>query len=201
VEITPLAVPGAWLCTPRVFPDDRGSFREWFRADLLAAATGRRFDVVQANHSVSARDVVRGVHYSDVPPGQAKLVCCMAGSALDLIVDLRVGSPTFGAVDTVQLDPTQSAAVFLSEGLGHGFRALQDATAIVYLVSSLHDPAREHALRPTDPMFAPLAEPVAGAPCRLSPRDAAAPDVATAMESGALPDYAVCVARYAELTT
>lgn len=199
MRITPLDVPGAWLCRPKVFPDDRGSFREWFRADLLTAATGRRFEVVQANHSVSARNVVRGVHYADVPPGQAKLVFCAAGSALDLIVDLRVGSPTFGAVETIELDAVESAAVFLSEGLGHAFRAIEDATSVVYLVSSRHDPTREHAISPTDPMFTALTAPPGIEGCRLSPRDAAAPSVADAQRLGLLPSYEACLSRYDEL--
>jgi dTDP-4-dehydrorhamnose 3,5-epimerase len=199
MQITPLAVPGAWLCEPKVFPDDRGSFREWFRGDLLAAETGRRFEVVQANHSVSGLDVVRGVHYADVPAGQAKLVFCAAGSALDLVVDLRVGSPTFGVVDTVHLEPVRSAAVFLSEGLGHAFRALEDATAVVYLLSSPYEPAKEHAVSPADPMFAALDDPPGS--FRLSPRDAAAPSVVTAAEMGTLPSYESCLTRYDELRT
>jgi dTDP-4-dehydrorhamnose 3,5-epimerase len=197
MQITPLSVPGAWLCSPKIFPDDRGSFREWFRGDLLAAETGRRFEVVQANHSVSKRDVVRGVHYADVPPGQAKLVYCAAGSALDLVVDLRVGSPTFGAVETVHLDSAGGAAVFLSEGLGHAFRALEDATAIAYLLSTPYDPAREHAVSPADPTFAALDAPPGS--FRLSPRDAAAPGVAAAAEMGILPSYESCLTRYDEL--
>jgi dTDP-4-dehydrorhamnose 3,5-epimerase len=197
MKVTPLTVPGAWLCTPQVFPDDRGSFREWFRADLLTAATGRRFDVVQANHSISGRDVVRGVHYADVPPGQAKLVFCATGSALDLVVDVRVGSPTFGAVETIRLDTT--AAVFVSEGLGHAFRALEESTAMVYLVSSPYDPARERALSPADPVFGALLGPAGGGSHRVSPRDAAAPTVEAAGESGLLPSYEQCLARYDEL--
>jgi dTDP-4-dehydrorhamnose 3,5-epimerase len=197
VEVEALGVPDAWVCTPPVHTDSRGSFREWFRSDVLAAATGRRFRVVQANHSVSSRGVIRGIHYALVPPGQAKFVYCASGAVLDLVVDLRVGSPTFGSVDTVVLDPVGSRAVFLSEGLGHAFRALDDAV-VVYLLSATHDPAREFAVSVADPLFEVLAD---GAPSQplLSERDLASPWVTEARARGHLPDYDACLKRYAEL--
>ena len=92
VDVQALSIGGAYVCTPRAFADDRGVFLEWFRAEQLPMP----MPLAQANHSVSRRGVLRGVHYADVPPGQAKYVYCPQGAVLDVVVDLRVGSPTFG---------------------------------------------------------------------------------------------------------
>jgi dTDP-4-dehydrorhamnose 3,5-epimerase len=191
IEVTPMGVLGAWLCTPVARADERGSFQEWFRIDHLAAATGRPFRVAQANHSVSARGVVRGVHYADVPPGQAKLVYCPAGSVRDLVVDLRMGSPTFGVVETVVLDSRTPRAVFLEEGLGHAFRALEDNSAVVYLISEVYDPSAEHAVSINDPAFSELLT-ADGGDVVLSDRDAAAPGLSEAAEQGLLPTFVAC---------
>ena len=126
MEIRELAVAGAFSITPRLHRDDRGTFLESFRQDALAGVLGRDFPVAQANCSVSRRGVVRGVHYADVPPGQAKYVTCTRGAVLDVVVDLRVGSPTFGTWDAVRLDDVDRRAVFVGEGLGHAFCALED---------------------------------------------------------------------------
>src|SRR5947209_18016268 len=104
MDVEPLPIAGAWVLTPKQYGDDRGTFLEWFRADHLEAATGRAFAVRQANHSVSARGVVRGVHFADVPPGQAKLVYCPRGAVLDIVVDVRAGSPTYGEHVAVRHD-------------------------------------------------------------------------------------------------
>jgi dTDP-4-dehydrorhamnose 3,5-epimerase len=198
VKIEPLGVPGSWACTPTVHRDDRGAFLEWFRGDALAAAVGRRFDVVQANHSVSKRGVVRGVHFADVPPGQAKFVYCPVGSVLDVVVDLREGSPTFGAVDSVLLDDVDRRAVFIAEGLGHAFCALTDDSSVSYLVSSPYDPAAEHTVSPVDPDLG-LQWPADVGAIATSDRDLAAPTVAEAGELGILPSYERCLEWYAAL--
>jgi dTDP-4-dehydrorhamnose 3,5-epimerase len=198
MKIEPLAVPDAWLCSPQVHGDDRGAFAEWFRGDLLRAATGRRFEIAQANHSVSRRGAVRGVHFADVPPGQAKLVYCPSGSFLDVIVDLRVGSPTFGAVDSVRLDDVERRAVFLAEGLGHVLCALQDGSSANYLVSTTYNPGTEHGISPVDP---DLALPLPGeiGDLLLSEKDLGAPTLEQAIKQGILPSYEACLARYDEL--
>jgi dTDP-4-dehydrorhamnose 3,5-epimerase len=198
VKIEPLKVPGSWVCSPPVHRDDRGAFTEWFRGDLLAAAAGRRFEVVQANHSVSKRGVVRGVHFADVPPGQAKFVYCPVGMVLDVVVDLRTGSPTFGAVDSVVLDDVDRRAVFIAEGLGHAFCSLRDGSSVSYLVSSTYDPAAEHTVSPADPALG-LPWPADVGPISTSERDLAAPTLAAAQELGVLPSYQRCLERYAEL--
>lgn len=196
VKIRALTIAGAHVVTPVQHTDDRGLFTEWYRHDRLAEAAGHPLRLAQANVSVSARGVVRGVHYADVPPGQAKYVCCAAGAVLDVVVDLRVGSPTFGRWEAVRLDDAERCAVSLAEGLGHAFQALTDGAVVAYLCSEVHAPAREHGVHPLCPELAidwPVPYPV------LSPRDAASPTLAEARAAGLLPDHAACQALYASL--
>lgn len=198
MKITPLRVDGAWVCDPISHADDRGSFQEWFRADLLREQTGRRFEVAQANHSVSARGVVRGVHFADVPPGQSKIVYCPSGAALDMVVDVRRGSPTFGHVDSVIIDGLDRRIVAIGEGLGHAFCALADDTSVVYLTSTVYQPGAEHAVSPLDPgLDLPWPMPIDA--LRLSDKDLSAPSLEEAARAGLLPEYEACVARYAAL--
>jgi dTDP-4-dehydrorhamnose 3,5-epimerase len=198
MNIEQLAVRDAWVCTPIVRGDDRGAFVEWYRGDLLAEATGRRFEIVQANHSVSKRGVVRGVHFADVPPGQAKFVYCPAGAFLDIVVDLRVGSPTFGAVDSVVIDEVDRRAVFLAEGLGHVLCALQDNSSANYLVSTAYNPVAERTISPLDPDLA-LPLPSDLGDLLLSEKDLAGPTLKEALEQGVLPTDEACRARYIAL--
>lgn len=194
MDISPLEIPDAYVVTPRQFGDDRGTFLEWFRGDKLAEAVGRAFNPLQANHSISRRGTLRGVHFADVPPGQAKYVYCPKGAVLDVIVDLRVGSPSFGKHAAIRLDDQDRKGVFLAEGLGHAFLALTDDANVNYLVSTSYNPGIEHAVHPLDPELAlpwPLdTEPV------LSPKDAAAPGLAEAAAQGLLPSYDGCRAFY-----
>ncbi len=187
---------GALEITPKVFGDDRGSFREWFKADVFREATGHAFDLQQANCSVSARGVLRGIHFASVPPGQAKYVTCLSGAILDVVVDLRVGSPTYGEWDAVRLDPTDKKALYLAEGLGHGFLSLEDATTVVYLCSEGYAPDREHEVHPLDPAIG-IDWPDVGVEPQLSGKDAAAPSLEEARAAGRLPDYEECL-RYVE---
>ena len=197
MEFRPLAIDGAWEVTPRQFPDDRGVFLESFRGDKLAEQLGHRLDVVQTNVSVSSRGTVRGIHFADVPPSQAKYVTVLSGSLVDFIVDLRVGSPTFGQWDSVLLDPLDRRAVYLAEGLGHGFVALEDDTTALYLCSAAYNPEREHGIHPLDPDVGLILP--AGLEPLLSPKDAAAPTLAQAQQQGLLPSYAACQELYSRL--
>lgn len=197
MQVRPLAVAGAFEITPRQFPDERGVFLESFRGDLLAAHVGHRLDVVQTNVSVSSRGTLRGIHFADVPIGQAKYVTALTGSLIDYVVDLRVGSPTFGQVDSVLLDATDRRAVYLAEGLGHAFLALEDGTTAHYLCGAAYDPAAEHGIDPLDPEVA-LALP-AGIDIRLSPKDAGAPSLAAASAQGMLPTWGACASWYEHL--
>jgi len=197
VKVRELSVPDSYEISTDVFPDDRGLFLNPFRADVLADAIGRPFGVVQTNHSRSRRGVVRGVHFAMVPPGQAKYVYVPRGAALDIVVDLRVGSPTFGRHDAVRLDDRDFRAVFLAEGIGHAAVALEEDTVLSYLCSTGYDPQREKGVSPSDPELA-LPWP-ADLELLLSPRDLAAPTLAEAAEQGLLPTYEECLAHYARL--
>jgi len=185
-DIRPLAVPGSWVITPQVFSDDRGEFLEWFRPDRFEAATGRGFRVAQANQSVSRRGVVRGIHFAHVPPGQAKWVHCTAGAVLDVVVDVRVGSPTFGLSDAMVLDAQSRRSVMIGEGLGHGFCALTDSATVTYLLSEVFRTEAERGVDPRDPDLA-IDWPFATDTLVLSERDAAAPTLAKARAAGLLP--------------
>lgn len=197
MQVDELKVPGAWSFTPRQFPDPRGVFLEWFKAQVLEQAVGHPLAVAQANHSVSSRGTLRGVHFADVPPGQAKYVYCSRGAVLDVVVDLRVGSPTFGVSDAVRLDDVDRRGVYLSEGLGHAFLALTDDAHVTYLCSEPYAPGREHGVHPLDPAL-DLPWP-SDVQALLSDKDAAAPTLAQAQESGLLPDWQACTRLYADL--
>jgi dTDP-4-dehydrorhamnose 3,5-epimerase len=197
VDIRPLQVPDSYVLDLVPHGDPRGRFTEWYRADVLSEAVGHPLPLAQANHSVSARGVLRGVHFALVPPGQAKYVYCPAGRVLDVVVDVRVGSPTFGVSDAVLLDSDSPRAVYLAEGLGHAFLSLADGSNITYLVSSGYAPDREFGVSPLDPELG-LPWP-ADVELQLSAKDRAAPTLAEAREQGLLPTLEQCVARYAEL--
>jgi dTDP-4-dehydrorhamnose 3,5-epimerase len=197
MKVRALSMPGAWEFTPVQHSDDRGVFLEWFQGRDVAAATGHPMQLRQANHSISRAGTLRGLHFAEVPPGQAKYVYCPRGALLDVVVDIRVGSPTFGVSEGVRLDEVDRRALYLGEGLGHAFLALTDDATLTYLCSTGYDPAREHTVSPLDPALA-LPWPADVQPL-LSSRDAAAPTLAEAREAGLLPDYAACLARYAEL--
>jgi dTDP-4-dehydrorhamnose 3,5-epimerase len=190
MQIRPLSIAGAWEITPQQFADDRGVFLESFRGDRLAEAIGHRLEVVQSNVSVSARGTLRGIHFADVPVGQAKYITAVHGSLIDFVVDLRVGSPTFGQWDSVLLDTTDRRAVYLAEGLGHAFLALEDDTIAHYLCSAAYNPGAEHGINPLDPAIG-LALPVGLTPL-LSAKDSAARTLESAAQAGLLPDYSRC---------
>lgn len=194
MKITELAVPGCFRFTPRQHPDDRGTFLEWFKADALTEAAGHPLTVAQANHSVSRAGTLRGVHYAQVPPGQAKYVYCPSGAVLDVAVDLRVGSPAFGAHDVVRLDDVDRAAVYLPEGIGHAFFAMAEGSALTYLCSTGYNPDREKTVDVLDPdlglPWPDDVEPV------LSDRDRSAPSLREARQQGLLPSYQDCLEHY-----
>ncbi|WP_345494694.1 dTDP-4-dehydrorhamnose 3,5-epimerase family protein [Nocardia callitridis] len=154
MQFQELAVPGAWMVTPRQFGDDRGMFLEGFKSSEFEKATGRPFDLKQVNLSVSAAGVLRGIHYTDDPPGQAKYVTCVRGAFLDVVVDLRPGSPTYGRWDSVLLDDVDRRSVFLSEGLGHAILSLADGSTVTYLCSLEYTPEYDHAVDAFDSRLA-----------------------------------------------
>ena len=191
MEYRQLSIEGAWEITPRQFGDDRGVFLEWFKEAPFADAAGHGLHLAQANCSVSSAGVVRGIHFADVPPSQAKYVTCPSGAVLDVVVDIRVGSPTFGQWDAVLLDDVDRRAIYLSEGLGHAFMALEDKSTVVYLCSTGYNPTGEHGIHPLDPAIG-IEWPTQardGSPLTplLSPKDEEAPTLAEAQEQGLLP--------------
>jgi dTDP-4-dehydrorhamnose 3,5-epimerase len=193
VDYRALGIDGAWEITPRQLGDPRGVFLEWFKESLFGQTVGHPLSLGQANLSVSAAGVVRGIHFADVPPGQAKYVTCAKGAVLDVVVDIRVGSPTFGQWDSVLLDDETRRAVYLSEGLGHAFMALADGSTVIYLCSTPYAPEREHGIHPLDPALG-IEWPSNsrdGSPIvpELSEKDAAASSLAEAASSGLLPTH------------
>lgn len=183
-----LAIPGAWELTPVLHGDSRGSFFEWFTDHGFTAFAGHRFELRQANCSVSSARVLRGLHFAQLPPSQAKYVTCVHGRVFDVVVDIRVGSPTFGRWDAVLLDDDSRRSVYLSEGLAHGFVALQDSSTVMYLCSAEYNPDREHVIAATDPALG-IDWPVPAGELVVSGRDAAAPPLAEIRESGLLPTW------------
>ncbi|MGA8112205.1 MAG: dTDP-4-dehydrorhamnose 3,5-epimerase family protein [Actinocatenispora sp.] len=197
MKIRPLPIDDAFEITPVTHSDRRGSYMELYRFDRLAEHVGHPLRMAQWNVAVSTAGAMRGIHYADVPPGQAKYITCVRGGGLDVIIDLRVGSPTFGQHATVELNDTDRRAVYLGEGLGHAFCADQDDSVLTYVCSAVYNPAREHAINPMDPALGitwPVPEPI------LSEKDATAPTLAEARERGLLPDYAECLRYRAELS-
>jgi dTDP-4-dehydrorhamnose 3,5-epimerase len=159
---------------------------------------GHRLDLRQGNLSVSRRGSVRGIHFADIPPSQAKYVMAPHGAVLDFVIDIRVGSPTFGQWDSVLLDDKDRRAIYVAEGLGHCFVALTDDATVSYLVTDTYNPTREHGINPMDPEIG-LEFPVPADELLLSPKDTDAPGLAQAREQGLLPTWEAARAFYASL--
>jgi dTDP-4-dehydrorhamnose 3,5-epimerase len=186
MNLRELEIAGLYVAESRVFGDERGYFREWFKSSDFEAV-GLSFATEQSNLSFSTRNVVRGLHYSLAPRGQAKVVTCVFGTLDDVIVDIRVGSPTFGTVVTVPLAADEGTTVVLPAGVAHGFCVTSDTAALSYLLSSPYDAAHELEINPLDPeVNVPWA---LSAPAILSEKDAAAPSLAQRRLAGELPTY------------
>ena len=188
MKVRELAVPGAWEITPQVHSDSRGLLFEWFTDSAFTEFAGHRLDLQQANCSVSAAGVLRGVHFAQLPPSQAKYVTCLHGSVFDVVVDIRVGSPTFGKWDAVMLDDRARRTVYISEGLGHAFLALEHDSTVMYLCSAPYNPVREHTINALDPAIDIVWPAVDGEPI-LSDRDRKAPTLEQVQAAGLLPTW------------
>jgi dTDP-4-dehydrorhamnose 3,5-epimerase len=183
-----LKIDGSWVFTPKKFPDERGSFHEVFKLSVLTEALGFGFEVKQVNQSVSRAGVIRGIHWADVPPGQAKYVYCAKGSIWDVVVDIRVGSPTFGQFDAALLSEENGKSLLIKEGLGHVFLSLEDNTVVNYLCSEPFSPTTEHEINPIDPAIAiPFESWLPDTEFEVSPKDRNAPTLAEALASGLCP--------------
>lgn len=195
--IEALGIDGAFLIKPNVFPDERGEFLETFSEPAFREAVGHPLRVAQVNCSRSRRGTIRGIHAFALPPGQSRYISCVRGEIVDVVVDIRVGSPTFGEWEPVRLDDRNRHGLYLAEGHGHAFAPLTDEATVVYLCSSTYAPEKEILVDPLDPEL--------GLPWPqererfLSDKDRNAPSLREALERGILPDYAECRARYEEL--
>ncbi len=173
-------------------------FLEWYRFDRLEETIGHSLNLRQGNTSVSKRGSVRGIHFADIPPSQAKYVTATHGAVLDYVIDIRVGSPTFGKWDSVLLDDTDRRAIYVAEGLGHCFVALTDNATVSYLVTDVYNPSHEHGINPLDPDIALVFPPEAGE-LLLSPKDTEASGLTDAAASGFLPTWEAARSLYASL--
>ena len=175
-----MKIKGAWVHTPVRHPDNRGHFEEQFKLSLIEQGLGRTFTVKQVNQSVSNKGVIRGIHCTDSPEGQAKYVSCPKGAIWDVVVDLRKDSPTYGQWDAVEINEENGKSVFISEGLGHAFLSLADGSVVNYLCSSEYNPEADKTVSPLSESLAISFEGFATragvTQLVLSDKDLAAPD-------------------------
>lgn len=196
MKVRELAVPGALEFTPDERQDHRGSFLELLRREWWTEATGRELAVAQVNCTINRRNVVRGVHFTRLV-GQAKFVCCLGGALVDVIADLREGSPAFGTYDSVLLDTDTFRVVFLPEGVGHGVASLTDNASAFYLCSATYDADNEFGVHPLDPdLGVDWRAMLGGAEPILSARDSGAPSLSDVRSRGLLTRYEDCQAHY-----
>jgi dTDP-4-dehydrorhamnose 3,5-epimerase len=188
MELTPLGIEGVWIAESPVWSDERGFFREWFKSSDVVNATGSDFGIQQANISFSSKGTLRGIHYSLAKRGQAKWITCVFGSIKDVIVDIRPDSNSFGQWIEVELSGDSGKAVFITEGLGHAFLALEDNSAVAYLVTTPFSPTDEFEINPLDEKIGinwgmNLSE------LRISAKDKNAPTLEERLAEEKLPKY------------
>jgi dTDP-4-dehydrorhamnose 3,5-epimerase len=171
MQVRRTALRDVAIVEPKVFGDARGSFFESFNRRRLEDALGRGLEFVQDNHSVSARGVLRGLHYQ-LPNPQGKLVRVVRGEVFDVAVDLRRGSPTFGRWVGEVLSAGNRREVWIPEGFAHGFLVVSESAEVLYKVTAYWDPDHEHCIRWDDRDLA-IAWPSTGAPPVVSAKDAA----------------------------
>lgn len=150
MKIRELGIMGALEFSPQVFSDDRGSFREWFNLQKIKIDIDFSFTAVQGNISHSKLGVIRGIHFSNSPKGQEKFVTCVSGKIVDVLIDLRLGSPTYLVKEYVSLEPAHGKSVYIPTGVGHGFVSQAEESIVCYLLSSEYDPKTEQAINPFD---------------------------------------------------
>jgi dTDP-4-dehydrorhamnose 3,5-epimerase len=183
-----LSIAGMYVSSHGVFPDERGFFKEWFKAEEIASIDSD-FSVQQANYSKSNQWVIRGIHYSLTPEGQEKVVTCASGGIIDVTIDLRVGSPTYLRVEYIELSEDSGEVIYIPSGVGHGFIVQTKSAAVVYLTSSKYAPEYEKAICPTDRGLGITWPLPFGELGIISKADTEAPTLAQAKESGTLPTF------------
>lgn len=183
-----LEIAGCYLISQKVFPDERGLFREWFRTSEISEINSS-FSIKQANFSHSKRGVIRGMHYSLAPEGQSKIVTCTSGAVTDVLVDLRVGSPTFLKVERLEFSEDKGLSVFIASGVGHGFQITSAVGSMMYLTSSIYSPTHEKSISPLDPELG-ITWPIGDlSEVILSEIDMQAPSLSEARNLGILPTF------------
>ncbi len=191
MSFTPLSISGCWLFEPSRYRDSRGYFQETFKHSSLVEATGMDFEVKQVNQSLSAAGVVRGIHWADVPPGQAKYVSVASGEIVDFIVDLRATSPTFRKWQAIPLSAENGNVAIIGNGIGHAFLSLCEGTIVTYLCSEEYSPNTERTLNPLDSSigipFGDFAGKIGNKILRFSPKDENAPSLQQLIRLGILP--------------
>jgi dTDP-4-dehydrorhamnose 3,5-epimerase len=173
MKVTALAIPDVLLIEPQVFGDDRGFFFESFNQQAFNQATGLDLQFVQDNHSKSAKNVLRGLHYQLPPKAQGKLVRVVAGEVFDVAVDIRKDSPTFGQWVGRVLSAENKLQMWVPAGLAHGFLVLSDSAEFLYKTTDYYAPEYERSIAWNDPALA-IDWPIQGLPS-LSSKDAVAP--------------------------
>jgi dTDP-4-dehydrorhamnose 3,5-epimerase len=180
MKVLPTALPGVLILEPKIFGDERGFFFESFNQREFDAALGQHVEFVQDNHSRSQRGTLRGLHYQLPPHAQGKLVRVVQGSAYDVAVDVRRGSPTFGRWVGATLDAVSHRQMWIPVGFAHGFLALEDHTHFLYKTTDFYAKDCERAIAWNDAALNiewPLPH---GMPPVLAPKDARAPALAQA---------------------
>lgn len=150
MNFIPGKIEGIWIIEPKIFGDERGYFFESFRWDLFKEITGFSGEFVQDNESLSSKGVLRGLHFQKPPMAQAKLVRVVRGAVLDVVVDLRKSSPTYGQSETIVLDAKDKRIFFIPEGFAHGFQTLEDDTIFQYKCSNYYSKEHEMGLQWND---------------------------------------------------
>jgi dTDP-4-dehydrorhamnose 3,5-epimerase len=172
MQVTRLDIDGLMVFEPRVFGDERGAFFESFNLSRFREATGLDVDFVQDNHSISHKNVLRGLHYQVDPHAQGKLVRVVRGAAWDVAVDIREGSATYGKWAAVELTAGNRKQFWIPPGFAHGFLALEDETEFLYKTTAYWHAASERTIRWDDPAIG-VEWPTEGEPV-LSAKDAMA---------------------------
>lgn len=164
------AIPDVWILEPRVFEDARGYFMETWREEDFNKAIGREVHFVQDNQSMSSRGVLRGLHFQKGDASQAKLVRVLQGAVVDVAVDLRKDSPTFGKHVIVELSDENKRQLFIPRGFAHGFQVLSETAVFTYKVDNRYAPATECSIRYNDPTIG-IDWPIKGEEVILSDKD------------------------------
>lgn len=184
---TESTIKGAWIIDSVRHGDDRGWFQELFKISTVKNATGLDFTPVQINVSHSLQGVVRGIHYSIAPEGQAKYVSVLDGEIDDYIIDVRIGSPTFGQWEKIRLSETQGNSVLLGTDLAHAFQVISPQATVCYAVTAEFNPDAEKAINPNCTEL--KVQWNRDYPISISPKDESAPTLTIQQSKFLLPRY------------